>query len=341
MLYNLNQYLYNVAQLCGIQNSAGQYGFDSSTFPDATLAVDIINDAGRESIAPYDYTFKFNTVAMPFYHVISGVQSVNVSGANVTVSGTFISGTSATGIITPYPSQVLNYSWNANQSVQDINSNYSGISFTDSLGNPSLSALGNPTFANWTGIGFQYQLNPDVDKIIDISIQKSINGNSTQGVIQGFSTWHDMINAIPIGIVSTSGTPIAYLENPGMSPTNDKTIQFFPMPDAIAYSGEAFIVAYLKKWVDLVNGTDVQTTIPENFQNIVTFAAAQKIFDINTDGRALIMENRKNQLIDDLKVWDWNQPNKINMWIDYHYRNSTTGGAGRSAFDTSVNIFLP
>jgi len=334
-LYNLGQLRQITAQNCGIQNSLGVYDFDDTTFPTLTLANQYINDAIRETTSPYDYTFKLNVNAYPFYHVLSGVQSVNLYCSNAptnTLSGTTV--------ITPYPEQVLNYTWTANNSVQDVNTNFSGISVSiNGVGMTSYS--GTQTVANWTGVGFQYQLNPDVDKIIDISIQQSINGNGTQGVIQGYSTWHDMLAMIPIGIISTSGTPIAYLENPGMDYNNNKIIQFFPSPTITTYSGEAFVCAYLKKHVDLVVDTQTQQLIPENFQNIITFAAAQKVFDINTDGRAQIMQARKEELISAMQAWDFNQPNKINMWKDYHYRNANSGGTGRSAYDISTNIFLP
>jgi hypothetical protein len=142
----------------------------------------------------------------------------------------------------------------------------------------------------------------------------------------------------PIGTIASSGTPLYYSEFPGLSPTNNKVIQFGPQPDA-SFSGSNFIVHYKKRQEDLVLDTDVQSVIPEQWQYLITYYFAEKVLDFRQDPKSNIFRAKKEEMMTNMKMSDWNQPNQIRNWKDYNYRNGTA--SGRSMYDTSANVYLP
>lgn len=337
MLYTLAQYRQYIAQACGIQNTAGAYDFDASTAPTLNLANQMINDSFREICGAQDYTFLETNRSYPFYHIISGVQSVNLYSAT---SGVTVY---ASGTITPYPASVLYYTWNSDNSVQDINTNFSGISYVGLSGTTAFSGLstsGNVTALNWTGVAYNYQLDGDIDKLHAVVIQQpNTSANTATAIILQNADWHDMEKLFPIGTVASSGTPIYYSEFPGLSPTNNKTLAFGPQPD-ITFSGANFIVHYKKRQEDLINDTDVQNVFPEQWQNVITYQTVEKILDMLQNPKSNIYRAKKQELIDNMNIWDFNQPDKIRFWRDYNERSSF-GNGSRSVYDTSSNIFLP
>ncbi len=319
MLMNLGQLRAFIAQEAGIKNTNGVYDFDDSTQPTLDQVNIYINNAIRESCASWDYTFLETSKSYPFNHTISGVQGATFYA---TTSGIFNSGP-----IVPWPSSVLNFSQFQNI---DASNTLVGISFvgTDSVGNTynSISSSGLITYDNtYVGIGYTYQLDNDVDKLHAIMISQSISGVSPRVGPLGYVEWHDLERMIPIGIISASGCPIWYTEFPGLSntPLNEKTIQFFPTP-LPNFNGESFIVHYKKKHVDMINDTDYQNVIPEQYQTVITQASLEKIFDILDNPKIALVSKRKEDIINDMRIWDGTQPNKIFKWRDYNYRNSAS-----------------
>lgn len=330
MLKTLGQLRQEAAQLAGIQDSNGAYEFDSTTFPTSTQANIFINDSIRELTSQWDYTFLESTKSMPFQHVISGVQSVWLSG-NAIVGGAAISGT-----ITPYPSTVLNYTWSSDQSVQDTSTNFSGITFIGASGvgvaTSGISVSGAVVTANWTGVGYVYQLDADIDKILapGILIQNTQNSQTANGVICQNTPFEDLMRMVPIGLINASGTPGYFSQMPGLSPANNIAIQFFPFPIP-QYSGSNFTIPYKKRHVDLTSDSETQNVIPETWQYVITQAVLEKIFDLTDNPKAALATQRKEELIAKMKIWDANQPSKMWAWRDYNYNSSTN-----SAYDNSI-----
>ena len=328
MLYTLAQIRSQVAQYCGIRNTAGAYDFDNSTFPTIDLANNMINDSFREICAEWDYTFLETTKSYPFFHVIEGVQSVWLSGT-ATFTNNPISGS-----ITPYPNDVLNYAWQANNTVQNINNNFSGITFNGQemvspFGlNTGISNSGAVTTNNWTGVGFTYQLDQDIDKFMvpGIFVPHSNNGLSANGILLKNIDYEDMIRIFPIGTIQASGTPIYFSEAPGLSnvSNNGKQIVFGPTPNTNTYSGNSFVAFYKKKHVDLQNDYDVQTVIPEQWQNMPIKLACAKVFAISDPSRVDTSMNEAAKLMRSCKLWDAKQPSKVRRWRDSNYDTNSS-----------------
>lgn len=322
-----------VAQLAGIQDSNGTYNFDSTTFPTSGLAQDMFNDTIREVASSWDYTFLETTRSYPFYHEITDVQSLFLSGTN-------LSGTAITGIITPYPSDVLNYTWTANNQPRLINSNYSGINFTGVTSGyvsfTGVSTSGSITTGTYSGVGFVYQMNSDIDKFLPpgILIQNTSVSGTAAGVICQNTYMEDIFRLIPIGLINASGTPSYFTEAPGMSPDNNKAIQFFPFPTT-SYSGQTFTVPYKKRHVDLTDDTETQNVIPESYQQVIVQGFLEKVFELVDPNKSVMIKARKEDLIKKMKVWDANQPSKMPRWRDYNYNSSVS-----SAYDNSTWLSL-
>lgn len=340
MLYNLGQLRQQIAQVtqAGINDiSTGVSDFNTTTYPTSALVNQFINDSIREITSTNDFTWLETNTSIPFFHTISGVQGVELSG--VTATGHPISGS-----IFPYPNDVLTFTWRAQNSVQDLSNNFSGLSFMGYSGTSLVSGTsvsGSIAYGNVNAVGYVYQLPPDISKIQAVVISNAVSGtNVGQGIVLQSMDWHDFETMIPIGIVNASGTPYQYSEFPGLGPNANKAIQFFPFPTP-NYSGNTFNVHYIKKHVDMTEDAQTQNVIPEQFQYIVTYAVAGKIYDMLDNPKAVLMDQKKEGLLVDMKVWDGNSPDKIRRWRDYNYRTGSMGDSNRSAYDVSTNIWLP
>lgn len=360
MPFNLNQ-VYNLGQLrqicaqdCGngiYNTTTGIWDYDQTTFPTLTRVNQMINSSIRE-ICSYDFQCLEVMTSYPFFHVIENVQGVTLSGINnVGMSGTnsagisipYVSGTSVFGSITPYPSDVLQYSWDALNTVQDINSNYSGLAFAgvDISGNTwnSVSASGSISYLPWTGVGFTYQLNPDVDKLMDppVWIAKTNNNLTAQGVFLQNIDFEDMLRMFPIGTVVASGTPQYVATSPGLSNSNNNgwSIVFGPSP-VNAYSGNNFLVFHKKLHQDMINDTDVQSVITPTFQNVITALTEAKILQLipGQEARTQAQAAYAANLLNNFKLWDWSQPSKARIFRDANYGSSSSGGG--SPYDKGV-----
>ena len=334
-LYNLGQLRQICAQDCGngvYDPSTGIWDYDTTTFPTLSRANQMINDTIRE-ICAYDFQFLESINSYPFIHTIENVQSLYVSG-------TSISGTAISGTLTPYPADVLNYSWTANNSIANLSNNFSGISFVGTQSNgisvAGISNTGTVTTATWTGLGFNYQLNPDVDKLLNpaVWIAHSTNGQQTtaNGVFLQNIDYEDIIRQFPIGLPAASGTPQYVATSPGLSDSNNNgySIVMAPSP-TFAYSGNTFLLFYKKLHQTMVDDTDVQTSIPSQFQNCISAMSEAKIFQLSNPERAAAQISYANDLIKSMRLWDWAQPSKVRQFRDANY------GAGyNAAYDNSV-----
>ncbi len=339
MLKNLIQLRQEVAQSAGIKNTANIYDFDATTFPTLSQVNIFINDGIREVTSSWDYTFLQSSRSYPFQHTISGVQGVYLFGTALQSGNLSGSIGVVSGLVVPYPNEVLNYSWIANNQPPLINSNYSGIQFVGQSGvviTTGISNSGYQTVGNYNGVGYTYQLDQDVDKLIGVMLSNSNSGQTSKGIMLPSIEWHDLERLIPIGIINSSGTPSCYSEFPGFSPSNNKTIQFFPTPTS-NFVGESFIAHYKKKHVDLDTDTATQNVIPEQYQALITQATLEKIFDVLDNPKAELATARKTNLVNQMRIWDANQPNKMAAWTDFTYNSL----AGRSAWDNSTLIYLP
>lgn len=334
MLKTFGQLRQEIAQLSAIQDSNGNYNFDDSTFPTLSQANVFINDAIREISSSWDYTFLQSSRSYPFYHNMSGVQGAYFSGYDDAGSGYLTVGSRV-----PFPNDVLNYSWIANNQQTLINVNFSGVQFSgvsSGVSYSSLSVGGYPTYSNiYSGVGYTYQLDQDVDKILACMISKSNSGNTSSAIMMTHVDWHDIERIIPIGVINASGTPVYYSEFPGFGPINNKTIQFFPFPTP-NYQGENFIIHYKKKHVDMVSDNDLQSVVPEQYQAIITQATLEKVFDLLDNPKAALASQRRMDLEGKMRVWDAQQPNKMWQWQDFRY-NSTSN----RAYDNSTNVWIP
>lgn len=333
MLYNMSQVLSQVAQRAGTKDTNGNYAFDDTTYPTSGLAVNFFNDSIREICGSWDYRCLEQTKSYPFLHNISGVQSLYVSGNS--------GATPISGMITPYPHDVLNFTWTAVNNPTLIANGFSGVTFIGT--NPAgvaftgVSTTGTVTTATLSGtVGYVYQLDQDIDKFLapGILIQNTTVGGTAAGVICQNTMQEDIMRLIPIGAINASGTPSYFWEAPGMSDTNNKAIQFFPFP-AAAYSGQTFTVPYKKRHVDLTDMNQQQNMIPEAWQQIIVQAVLEKVFDISSPDQVPLIESRKNMLINQFRIWDALQPSIIFTWRDYNYNSRTN-----SAYDNSTWLSL-
>jgi hypothetical protein len=343
-LYNLGQIKSQIAQYAGVRNTLGQYGFDDSTFPTEDLTNNIVNDSFREICGEWDYTFLETTRSYPFYHVISGVQSITGIASGTYIGGPFFqSGVS----VTPYPNDVLNFAWTAENSVDDVTNHFSGvhclITVAPGINVGGVMISGDITYNNWSGVGYNYQLSNDIDKfyVPGVFIPHSNNGLSANGILVKNIDYEDMVRIFPIGTIQASGTPIYFSEAPGLSPNiNGKSIVFGPTPVTSQYSGNNFITFYKKKHVDLVDDNDVQSVIPDMWQNAVIKLATAKVFQIADPSRADATLREASGLIRSMKLWDAKQPSKVRRFRDSTYDTNssfifdnsswfTLGGSGR------------
>ncbi len=340
-LYNLGTTRQMVAQNLGIQNTNNVYDFDSTTPVTLSQVNMFINDTIRENTSNWDYTFLENTKAYNFFNVTSGVQGLVLYGS----AG--VGPYPVTGSIWPYPANVMTYSNLAQNSVQDSANNFSGITFTgfdasNNMYSGVVSTSGSVTYNNvFSGISNIYQMDDDCAKIEGIFLQASANQQTGYGIPLSELTYHDFAMIYPIGVVAVSGTPYQYAKLPGLGPDNGVVITMAPYPTP-NFSGNSFIVDYMKKHVDLVADTDTQNVIPSQFQQIIVLGTMEKIVStyIQNDPRINMYNKQKNDLIIDMKQWDFNQAN-IARSFKLGPRNGMYGGSGRSMFDTSQNIYVP
>lgn len=339
-VYNLGQLRQFIAQNLGIENSANPpvYDFDSSTPFTQTQVNNWINDEIRSITSGWDYTFLENTKSINFYNVTSGVQGISCSGN--------INGTGIFGSVAPYPPQPLMYSITADNSVSDIQNNFSGVIFngTDASGNVYTGVTcisGSVTFNNTiTGINNTFQLDGDVGKILGVFIQSSANGSTGYGIPLNELTYHNFAIKYPIGVVNVSGTPYEYCKLPGLDPNNNLQITLAPYPTP-NFSGNSLVLDYMKKHVDLVNDTDVQNVIPGQYQQSIIFGVCETVcsFYSQMDPRVEKFFKKKDAMIIEMKQFDFNQSNLQRQWL-LGNQNGPWGMNSRSAFDTSVNIYV-
>lgn len=332
-LYNFKQLLDKGAQSAGIKDVNNLYQFSDDTFPTIEMAKGLLNDSIREETSMENMTCLQTSKSMNFWHVIEDVQSLDL----FTYSGSVIV---SSGSIIPYPSSVLSLTQTSENSVQDIVTNFSGISYTTTSGTTTVSTSGIVAYHAYTGVGYPYQMPSDLNKFMQgtpIVIAQSTPPTTANGIIVKNVDFADIWSMIPIGLVQSSGTPYYFAEAPGMDYLNNKVIQFFPFP-ILAFSGSQFVVNYYKKHVDLVEDTDTQNVIPESWQQLIIQAFLVKIYEITEEAgspRLAGAIRTREELRRKFRMWDFNQPSKIRKWKD-----ARTGIGSNSAYDTSTYFYL-
>ena len=99
---------------------------------------------------------------------------------------------------------------------------------------------------------------------------------------------------------------------------------FGPTPTTAAYSGNNFVAFYKRKHVDMVNDSDVQIVVPEQWQNAILKLAVAKIFEIADPDRAPQAAAEASKLIRAMKLWDSKQPSKVRRWRDANYDTNSS-----------------
>ena len=163
---------------------------------------------------------------------------------------------------------------------------------------------------SYTGVTNYFQLDNDVAKIEGVFLQNqnNVSSNIGYGIPLNELSWHDFAIKYPIGVTAVSGTPYEYAKLPGLGPDNNVVITLAPWPTA-NFSGNSLILHYMKKHVDLATDTSQQNVIPTQFQQIIVLGVMEKIASvyIQQDPRLEIWQRQKENLITDMKQWDFNQ----------------------------------
>jgi hypothetical protein len=290
-----------------IQDYLGFTILDDSTQPTISRVNTFINDVIAEIASEFNYKQLETSCRFPFKHVITA-QGAYLSGLSTVGS----SGISAT--IIPFPQD--NYSQLVNCTAIE---NYSGISFTgtDSLGNSyaGVSTEGSGVTGQVSVLGYQYELPSIVDQIYSVVI-------ADNSIKLGYVPQYDLDIFLPIGTTISSGTPAYYTEFNGISSNGNKVIQFFPQPNGF-YTDKYFTLHYKKKHIPLVNDGDVQTIIPDNFQDIIIYAALEKIYAFLSDEKSKYYQLKKMERMSDLKLWACNSLDYVYVERDGNMLNNT------------------
>ncbi len=320
MLDNFGQQKSQIGKYLGISV------FDATTDPSLGLVSDMINTSTREALSRFNFRQLESAMLYPFFHTISGVQGFQLSG----VSTTPLAGS---GIVANFPNQPNPFT---PQSAMNLligetyfEGSYSGISFvgTDILGNTysGISTQGSGITSNVQTMGYTYQLPPEVDQIIAITIPQ----NALKLL---FIPNYDVLRTLPNSILTASGTPSYYTEFAGMSQVgNTKAIQFFPQPTTIPFSGQTFRIDFKRMHEDMINDTDVQRVLPEQYQDIIIWASLEKIYMYLSDDKTAYYKAKKEERMADLEVWAGNQLDYI-----YQIRDGAFLGSSMSAYMTSI-----
>lgn len=304
------------------QQYLGLTVLDESTDPPLSLLNTMINDGVRESLSRFNFRQLETSLMYPFQHTISGVQGLYLSG----ISTTPVAGSGISTTILPYPSGGTNILFQ--QTYLDSSTSFSGNAF---VGTDILGTSYSGTVTSWSGttgplttIGYQYQLPSSVDQIYSISIPQ----NSIKLL---FIPQYDIERVLPNSILVASGTPAYYTEFQGMSPQNTKSIMMFPQPTLVPFSGQSFMVHCKKMHQDMIADTDVQNVLPENYQDIIVWAALERAFGYLSDEKFQLYKNKKEERMGELEVWSGNQ-------LDYVYqvRDGNFLGSSYTPFQTSI-----
>ncbi len=278
-LKNFGQLLQETYRYFYVDFNAGEA--DESTVIPLSLMKNFINDTGRETTVSFGTKWKFREGSMPFYHRVE-YQNLYLSGVS-TASGTQISGTLNAPEFLNVGSNPTNYLINY--------PSYSGIAFigVDPSGSSlsGISYAGNVVTSVYHGLGYQYEMNNDVSHIEGIFINNK--GFLSMGQMQR------RMMALPQDIVNISGVPSTYYEQP-ISASGNLMVTFDTSPDN-SLLNDSFLYLYEKKFQDMVEVNDVQTLIPEEFQNILIFGALEKAYAFRQNEMSTVYKTKKDDLM--------------------------------------------
>ncbi len=316
--------LYNFGQL--IEKSQQYLGYvvlDETTDITLSFLKDAINDTMRESLSEFNYRQAEAPILLPFSHTINNVQGAYLSGVSVAPSPVG-SGISAT--LVPFPQNSAN-GFLVNDTVIE---SYSGISFIgqDSLGNTysGISRIGNEVRVPMQNvIGAQYEMPAKIERIYSVMIPQ----NSLK---LRYMPQYDFDRAVPQGLVIASGVPTYYTSFPGLSPSGNLVIQFYPEPTINTFSGTLFQVHYERKHQDMVQLTDVQRLFPEQFQDIIIEGTLERCFSFLSDEKSEYHRLRKERRLEALQDWAENNLDFIYVKRDADFLSTPAV----SAFNTSI-----
>ena len=257
---------------------------DTAIIP-VTLMKQFINDGIREISAGFGTKWKYKEGSLPFMHVLN-YQNLYLSGTNTTGgTGVSISGTLNAPEFIQVNSNPANYLMNY--------PNYSGIAFSGLNGSTPASGIsvgGYVTTTQWTGVGYTYELPPDVSHIEGVFIDN-------QGFLNN-GLYQRRLMSLPQSIWHTTGIPGTYYEQPGMSLNGNLQITFDPQPTpSITGTNPNFLYLYENKQLDLVNDNDVQNVIPEEFQRCIIYAALEMAYGFRQNAMADVFKQKKQDVV--------------------------------------------
>ncbi len=321
MLYNFGQILNKVQEYLGYNT------LDATTDISLQFAKDAVNDTMRESLSEFNYRQAEAPILLPFSHTIYNVQGAYLSGVSIAPSPVG-SGISAT--IIPFPQGSAN-GFLVNDTVIE---NYSGISFigVDASGTTysGISTQGNEIRLPVSNIvGAQYEMPPKVERIYSVMIPQN-------SIKLRYMPQYDFDRAVPQGLVIASGIPTYYTNFPGLSPSGNLVIQFYPEPVISQLSGTYFQVHYERKHQDMIQLTDTQRLIPEQFQDIIIDGALERCYVFLSDEKALYHKQRKEKRLEALQDWAENNLDYVYVKRDGDFLSTPAV----SAFNTSIQFSL-
>ncbi len=293
-----------IAEILGMTQPDGTFLFDTTTVPTNNRINFYIDDRIRYITSLYGFRFTEKLCSYPFYHTVP-TQSLSAVGFTS-------NGTSITGTITPYPPDLLQIGCSAPLPYLAA-ANYSGISFTgvdasgtSMSGTTSFGTLINTTYS---GIGYTYDLGNTVEKIVAITVPHI--AQKLQYVTQ-----YDMDKYYPLGNASTTGTCAYYIEVPGMTPSGNKAVQFYPFPPS-DFTDKKFTLHYMKEHVNMTSDTSVQDIIPTQFEQIIIDAVLEKCYEQLSDPQSAIMYAKKVRDRGlEMRSWAERNYDTARRWID-------------------------
>ncbi len=256
-----------VSEMLGMINPDGMYFLDNTTTPTNTRMNMIYDESIRWITSLYGFRFTETQCSYPFFHSID-------------TQGLFLSGTSSTGVamsgtITPYPDNILAIGCSTPlpylESVNYSGITFSGITIVGASGVTGVSASGSLVNSTYNGVGYPYDLGNGVDKIIAVTVPHI-------ALKLQYMTQYDVDRYVPLGITSASGTPIWYVEMNGMSPSGNKSIQFYPFPQIPEFIDKRFTLHFMKEHKNTTSDSETQNIIPQQFEYIIADKMLEMVY---------------------------------------------------------------
>ncbi len=317
MLYNFGTLITKCQQWLGYPV------LDETTDIPLSFLKDAINQSMRETMSEFNYRLAESPILVPFLHTIH-----NTQGAFLTGTSTFpVAGSGITATILPFPTTNGANGYLVNDTVVNT---YSGLTFvgTDGAGTQytGISTSGNKVLQDWNNvIGYQYELPEKIEQIYGITIPQN-------SIKLAYCPQYDFDRGIPQGTTIASGTPYQYTSFPGLSPSGNLTIQFYPQPTVTPFSGQTFQIHYKRKHEDMVALTDQQSLFPSQFQDIIIEATLEKCYAFLSDEKSVYHGKRKLARMEAFETFCENNLDYVYVARDADFLSSPN----ISAYNTSI-----